>query len=314
MGKLLFLTGISLFLGGSFSLLSNDVKSLRGRISNPSSFLLTLDKLKEEMSKDERITEVLVAHRGLHYATDDTIRPLENTLPAYERVWAAGAHFAECDVFMTKDGELVLSHDPSLKRLALHPGSVTKDVEDSTFAEVELLALKDGSRAPRLTEVLTAAKRVDKNAKLIIEIKSENLNAARKLATVAMTELGERIAVVMSYSKTVIEEFARKNPRKNKIASMLLTVKSVNEGKQYTVFNLDASVELEDWLKESTVEGLFVEFDPVFTSSAQFSDLCKRVPVGVWGVARDGATTLLQLAKQGAKFVNSDLVDEFFHE
>src|ERR1700681_2116363 len=59
------------------------------------------------------------AHRG-----HSTAAP-ENTLAALAAAWRAGATVAEIDVRMTRDGELVLLHDPTLDRTTTGHGPVS---------------------------------------------------------------------------------------------------------------------------------------------------------------------------------------------
>lgn len=57
------------------------------------------------------MTKTVVAHRGLH---DNKTLP-ENSLGAFENAINHGFGI-EFDVWRTKDGELVVHHDPKLKR------------------------------------------------------------------------------------------------------------------------------------------------------------------------------------------------------
>jgi glycerophosphoryl diester phosphodiesterase len=57
----------------------------------------------------------VIGHRGA--AADAP----ENTLPSFERALEVGAHILETDVHGTRDGVPVLSHDPSLERMAGSP-------------------------------------------------------------------------------------------------------------------------------------------------------------------------------------------------
>ena len=52
-------------------------------------------------------------------AGHDCLRPIENSLDAYESAWTAGVAYCECDVALTLDEYIVLAHDASLERLAL---------------------------------------------------------------------------------------------------------------------------------------------------------------------------------------------------
>ena len=60
-----------------------------------------------------RIRDKINMHRGWH--SDDGRRPLENTRAAYQKAAATGAGYAECDVWYTMDGVIVLSHDFNFK-------------------------------------------------------------------------------------------------------------------------------------------------------------------------------------------------------
>ena len=71
------------------------------------------------------------AHRGL-----SALMP-ENTLPAFAAAIALGADEIELDVRLTKDKELVVSHDPNLERVSDGPGQVG----DYTLEELRQLNL-----------------------------------------------------------------------------------------------------------------------------------------------------------------------------
>jgi len=127
-----------------------------------------------------------VAHRGFHNPKGRSdLRPLENPLAAFEAAWTNGVYLCECDVALTKDEKLVLAHDTDFSRLSLDPlsdNSNTK-VSDLTFnKELIALTLKNGVRAPLLLEVLQSTSAIGQEAKLIIELKPGNNQAAMALA------------------------------------------------------------------------------------------------------------------------------------
>jgi len=91
------------------------------------------------------------AHRGY-----SAVAP-ENTLAALEAALAAGAHVAEIDVRLTRDGQLVLMHDATLGRTTDGRGPVSA----LTLAEIRTLDAGRwfdrkfaGTRVPTLDEVL----------------------------------------------------------------------------------------------------------------------------------------------------------------
>jgi len=69
---------------------------------------------------------IIFAHRG----ASGTVP--ENTIPAFEEAVKMGATYLETDVQITKDGVLVLAHDPHLGRTA----GDTREIKDLTFAEL----------------------------------------------------------------------------------------------------------------------------------------------------------------------------------
>lgn len=86
----------------------------------------------------------IVAHRGY------SAKYPENSFASFDAAIAAGADYVETDVRMTRDGVLVCSHDPDLKRIA---GRATK-IADTTVAELASIALPSGGGVLRLDAVL----------------------------------------------------------------------------------------------------------------------------------------------------------------
>jgi glycerophosphoryl diester phosphodiesterase len=107
----------------------------------------------------------LIAHRGA-----SGLAP-ENTLPAVKKALDTSADFIEIDVHQTKDGEVVVIHDPTVDRTTNGTGRVA----DLTLAELKKLdaGIKHdssfaGTRIPTLAQVLRAVKG---KKKLLIELK-----------------------------------------------------------------------------------------------------------------------------------------------
>ena len=66
-----------------------------------------------------RLCPLVIAHRG------DVSNAPENTLPAFQQAYESGADGIELDVRLTRDNQLVVFHDRSLKRLGGQSGLVT---------------------------------------------------------------------------------------------------------------------------------------------------------------------------------------------
>jgi len=78
-----------------------------------------------------------IAHRGF------SGKYLENTMTAFEEAYQAGATGIELDVQMSADGELVIFHDSSLKRLA----NIEGQIEEFTAKELAEITLFKGLNA-----------------------------------------------------------------------------------------------------------------------------------------------------------------------
>jgi len=91
------------------------------------------------------IAPIAIAHRG------DPLSERENTLPAFEAAVRSGADMVELDLRRTRDGEIVVLHDPSLTRLW---------GVDQAVADLDLPALRDigrgAVRIPTFRQVLRA--------------------------------------------------------------------------------------------------------------------------------------------------------------
>ncbi len=107
----------------------------------------------------------IIAHRGASHDAP------ENTLAAFKLGWQQRADACELDIWLTKDGRLIVSHDENTKRAT----SVAKKIAGSTLAELRELdagSWKDpkwkGEKLPTLAEVLAL---IPDGKRLVIEIK-----------------------------------------------------------------------------------------------------------------------------------------------
>jgi glycerophosphoryl diester phosphodiesterase len=87
-----------------------------------------------------------IAHRGGRHGGP------ENTLPAFADAVALGYRHLETDVHATADGVLVVSHDPTLERVAGRAGELGR----MTAAEVDAVRLDGDVAVPRFEELVAA--------------------------------------------------------------------------------------------------------------------------------------------------------------
>ncbi len=113
------------------------------------------------------------AHRGLH---DGNRQVIENSMEAFRRAVNQG-YGIELDVQLTRDGQLIVHHDGSLKRVC----GVDGLIQNTDYAALPLLP--DGSKIPLFSEVLDM---VNGRVPLIVEVKhnggpAKNAEAAWKV-------------------------------------------------------------------------------------------------------------------------------------
>lgn len=112
----------------------------------------------------------LYAHRGLH---DGNRQVPENSLQAF-RLAVENGYGMELDVQLTADGQLVVFHDKTLKRVC----GVDVTLSNLTYDDLKLYPLPDGSIIPLFSQVLEL---VGGRAPIIVEVKyhgSVTANAA----------------------------------------------------------------------------------------------------------------------------------------
>ena len=109
----------------------------------------------------------IIGHRG----TPTTATHPENTVPAVLAAFEAGADGVEVDVRTTRDGVLVLSHDPDLGRVLGHGEGTGPVVADAPWSVLRRLALPHGTRVPLLSEVLDLAAQHCKH--VVTEVKAD---------------------------------------------------------------------------------------------------------------------------------------------
>lgn len=96
----------------------------------------------------------------------------ENTMLAFKKAYEIGADGIECDVQRSKDGVLVISHDPDLKRIV----GENKYIKDLTYNELSRYNFSNmkeyNEKIPTLESLLIYAK--DKDLILNLELKTDD--------------------------------------------------------------------------------------------------------------------------------------------
>ncbi len=103
---------------------------------------------------------VVIAHRGGSQLF------LENTMTAFRKVQELGVDAIELDIHASKDGKLIVIHDPNIKRIS----GIDRYVADMTFEEISKVELEGGERIPDFETVLREIE-----IPLVVELKAADV-------------------------------------------------------------------------------------------------------------------------------------------
>ena len=142
---------------------------------------------------------LIFAHRGY------SAKYPENSLRAFEEAFKAGADGIELDVRLTKDGKLIVFHDPDMKRIF----GLDKKGRDMDYSDIEKLRF-GGEKVPTLEEVLSI---IPPDKFLIVEVKEFD---AGELATQMVIEKGLKgRTIISSFDHDLIIQLKYHHPRMN---------------------------------------------------------------------------------------------------
>ena len=205
------------------------------------------DTMLESLNPDTKIT----SHRG------GALRAPENTLRALDYTWECGADYAEIDIQETKDKQLILLHDDSLKRIT----GLDKKVWEMTYEEIEDLDAGSsfgkgyqGEKIPTLDEVLNfCLGRLDLN----IEIKynGKNKGIVQRVIQVIRENHFEEHCVVTSMNYRFLEEIKETAPEIRTGYIMTMNYGSISQVTAADFFSVRYDYVTEGFVREAHALG-----------------------------------------------------------
>jgi glycerophosphoryl diester phosphodiesterase len=139
-----------------------------------------------------------IAHRG------DKLAATENSLAAFKSAIDKKADMIELDVQMTKDGQLVVIHDPTIDRTTNGRGLV----REMTLAEIQQFKTKEGESIPTLEEVYQLCRN---KIQVLTEIKAVDL--APKIAELVKTLGNTDEVIIQSFLHGELIDYRRCDTR-----------------------------------------------------------------------------------------------------
>lgn len=202
------------------------------------------------------------AHRGLW---DERIP--ENSMAAFARAVQAG-YGIELDVQLSKDKQVMVFHDASLKRMC----GIDRRVCDLTCAELKAIALKGSDQTiPTLAEVLAL---VRGRVPLMIEVKGETVQTALCVRLSRMLDPYQGAFCVISFSPLILNWF--KNYRPCYARGQLVSKVTNHERKGSRIVNFFLTHMLLNFLSRPdfiSIKGLYRK-RPAFLMCTQVFRVC----------------------------------------
>lgn len=146
----------------------------------------------------------ILGHRGFSSAYP------ENTLIAFKKAIEAGADGVELDVWLTRDGKVIIMHDETIDRTSDMSGRQ----KEMTLEELRKADVGGGERIPTLEEVFEV---LPEDAMVNVELKDRE--AAREVARLVKSNNPERV-LVSSFDVEALREY-RKNDRQTKLGLLI---------------------------------------------------------------------------------------------
>ena len=225
---------------------------------------------------------IVTSHRGA-----GSLEP-ENTLRAMQRAIALGVDQIETDAQLTRDGYLVLMHDPTVDRTTNGTGKVAK----LTFAEIRQLNAGHGERIPTLQEALALTR-----GKVVLQIELKGPGTA--LPVVQAVEAANAVdqVILTSFKHQWLVEAQAQNPKLHTGALWgRLPTDTVQQTHQLGLHALHIWHEFidEQLVKDAHERGLLVRA----WNTDKEDDMRRLIGLGVDAIGSDRPDLLLDVCRQ----------------
>ncbi len=215
----------------------------------------------------------VLGHRGFSSAYP------ENTLLAFRKAIEAGADGIELDVWLTKDGRVIVMHDETIDRTSDMSGRQ----KEMTLDELRKANVGGGERIPTLEEVFELLPRDS-----IINVELKDREAVGEVARIIRSNNPERV-LVSSFDVEALREY-RKSDRQTKLDLLVekeekvsklpslseeLNLWSVNPPMEaIPLLGLEKTIQILNWVKSLGLRvALWAESDGMFYGNDNLTKL-----------------------------------------
>jgi glycerophosphoryl diester phosphodiesterase len=233
-------------------------------------------------------TPQIIAHRGASHDAP------ENTVAAIKLAWEQNADAAEFDVYLSKDGQVVVMHDKDTERTA----GVKKLVAECTLPELRKLDVgkwKDpkfsGERIPTLAEMLAT---VPAGKKVFVEVKCGPEIVPALIQDLKASKLNPEQTPVISFNADVIAAVKKAQP--NLPAYWLVSLKPSKKKKTPP----PTAEEVIAKAREINADGLDLQAAPVLDKTYADKVKAAGLRLYVWTVNDvDEARRMVEIGAEG---------------
>ena len=234
----------------------------------------------------------IIAHRGASHDAP------ENTLESVKLGWVQGADAVEVDVYLSKDGYIVLHHDGSTKKLA----GVDRKVVDQTLAELQQLDVGSWKgdkwkdlRIPKLADVLST---IPEGRRLFVEVKCGPEIVPGLAKVFERSGKKAKQLVVISFDYEVVKQAKARMP---KIECFYLS--SFKEDEE-TGEQTPSAEKLIALAKAASLEGINVSYKGL--GDRAFIDKAKAAGLELFTWTVNSSAEASRLAKLGINGITTD--------
>lgn len=242
---------------------------------------------------------ILFGHRGSRFEFD------ENTMAAFRTMHEKGINGFETDIRLTKDGELVISHDSSLDRLTPHQGKV----EEMTRKQISKVVTDKGNPIAFVDEMCEWLSECD-GMYIEFEMKTNDYTQEQidiyceKLYKVAMARKPVNSTYLFtSFDKRALQTMQRLHPEADLmfILGSPITDDAIKQAKELGVKRLACNMggTSRTMVDKAKKEGLIVSLWP----GQSIEDFMLGVALGADALCCDMAVGVKEFAKKNMPWV-----------
>ena len=224
----------------------------------------------------------MIGHRGA-----SALEP-ENTIPSFKRAASVGAWGVEADIYVLKDGNIVVFHDADVERMTNGIG----EIKDMNLIEVKSLKIDNGNNIKSYTN-------------LKIPTLDEYLNCCVVNKLVPVIEFKE---VTVESVKGIIDKIKQYNLEDNTIiiSTSYEWIKYIREysDKIHFQYLSDITIENINLLKQYGNYGIDIKLDNITKAKVDLAHL-NGAKVNVWTV--NSTKDIKNLIDMGVDMITSDL-------